>query len=238
MKLHWLDPNNDDAPFPDVDRALREPDGLLAAGGTLAPQRLLRAYRHGIFPWYSAGQPILWWSPDPRAILYPEYLHVSRSLRKTLRKNPYDVSFDTAFRDVITECAKPRNDGRGTWLTPEMINAYCELHRLGHAHSVEAWQEGELAGGLYGIAIGKAFFGESMFARRTDASKVAFVHLVTRLQEWGYRLIDCQIASAHLSQFGAVSVPRRLFIEELARACGEMAVAGPWTPPAAERCHA
>src|SRR3569623_976397 len=202
--VQWLDPHDDDAPFPDVARALRTPDGLLAAGGSLAPQRLLRAYRQGIFPWYSADQPILWWSPDPRAVLYPERLHVSRSLRKTLRKGENEVRFDSAFRDVVTQCAQPRGAGLGTWLTEEMVEAYCVLHRLGHAHSAESWQNGKLVGGLFVSAIGKVFLGDSMFARRSDASKVAFVHLVTQLREAGYRLIDCQIASAHLAHFGAV----------------------------------
>src|SRR3569833_556584 len=168
--MFWLDPHDDGALFPDVERALREPDGLLAAGGDLSHRRLMNAYRHGIFPWYSAGQPILWRPPDPRAGLYPERLHVSRRLRKTLRKGEYEVRFDSAFRDVVTQCAQPRGDGLGTWLTEEMIEAYCVLHRLGYAHSAESWHDGKLVGGLYGIAIGMVFFGESMFARRSDAS--------------------------------------------------------------------
>lgn len=236
--MFWLDPHDDGAPFPDVERALREPDGLLAAGGDLSPRRLLNAYRRGIFPWYNAGQPILWWSPDPRAVLYPERLHVSRSLRKTLRKGEYEVRFDSAFREVVTQCAQPRGDGLGTWLTEEMIEAYCVLHRLGHAHSAESWHDGKLVGGLYGIAIGKVFFGESMFARRSDASKVAFVHLVTQLKEAGCRLIDCQIASAHLAHFGAESIPRRRFIEELREACAQPVHAAPWNATGLERRHA
>jgi len=238
--VQWLDPHDDDAPFPDVARALRTPDGLLAAGGSLAPQRLLRAYRQGIFPWYSADQPILWWSPDPRAVLYPDRLHVSRSLRKTLRKREYSVTYDTAFSAVISACATARRDGRGTWLTDEMITAYCELHRLGHAHSAESWYGDELVGGLYGVAIGQVFFGESMFTRRNDASKVAFVHLITQLQQWDYRLIDCQVASAHLTHFGAEVIPRQRFIAELARACSDATAPAAWrvSVAAPERRHA
>lgn len=236
--MYWLEPHNHDAPFPDVEHALREPDGLLAAGGDLSPRRLLNAYRHGIFPWYSAGQPILWWSPDPRSVLYPGELHVSRSLRKTLRKGEYEVRYDTAFDEVIRHCAEPRGDGRGTWLTEEMAGAYCLLHRLGHAHSAETWYKGELVGGLYGVAIGGVFFGESMFARRPDASKVAFVHLVMRLKEAGYGLIDCQVASAHLARFGAVSIPRRRFIEELRAACVSPVPVAPWRASVCERRHA
>lgn len=236
--MYWLEPHNDDAPFPDVEHALREPDGLLAAGGDLSPRRLLNAYRHGIFPWYSAGQPILWWSPDPRTVLYPGELHVSRSLRKTLRKGEYEVRYDTAFDEVIRHCAAPRGDGRGTWLTEEMVGAYCLLHRLGHAHSAEAWYNGELVGGLYGVAIGGVFFGESMFAHRPDASKVAFADLVMRLNEAGYGLIDCQVASAHLARFGAVSIPRRRFIEELRAACASPVQTAPWQASVCERRHA
>lgn len=236
--MYWLEPHNDNVPFPDVEHALREPDGLLAAGGDLSPRRLLSAYRHGIFPWYSAGQPILWWSPDPRTVLYPDELHVSRSLRKTLRKGEYEVRYDTAFNEVIRSCAAPRGDGQGTWLTEEMVEAYCLLHRLGHAHSAEAWCKGELVGGLYGVAIGGVFFGESMFAHRPDASKVAFVHLVMRLKEAGYGLIDCQVASAHLARFGAVSIPRQRFIQELHAAWASPVQAAPWQVIVYERRHA
>ncbi len=237
-KLLWLDARDNTAPFPDPALALREPDGLLAAGGDLSPQRLLNAYRQGIFPWYSAGQPILWWSPDPRAVLYPRDLHVSRSLRKTLRKGEYRVSFDTAFTEVIRHCAQPRADGLGTWITAEMIAAYCRLHQLGHAHSVEAWHEGVLVGGLYGVALGHVFFGESMFSRRSDASKVAFVHAVTVLRDAGYQLIDCQVASAHLSQFGATLIPRRAFIAQLDTYCEQAPPGDPWRPgPEEEAGH-
>ena len=226
--LQWLDPNNPEAPFPDVKYALREPDGLLAVGGDLSPTRLIRAYRQGIFPWYSNDQPILWWSPDPRAVLIPEKLKVSHSLHRTLRKNSYTVTTDKAFRRVIKHCAKPRTDGLGTWLTNDMIEAFCRLHELGYAHSVEAWYQDELMGGLYGLAMGRVFFGESMFSRRSDASKVAFVHLVERLQTWGYVLIDCQVASSHLASLGAETMPRHRFITILNRWCDTSALWGPW----------
>ena len=215
--LRWLDPNDVEAPFPDVEHALKEPDGLLAIGGDLSPARLLRAYRHGIFPWYSDDQPILWWSPDPRSVLYPERLKVSRSLRRTLKKKIFTVTADSAFRQVIRCCAEPREADGGTWLTDDMIEAYCRLHTMGYAHSIETWYQGELAGGLYGLSLGKVFFGESMFSRRSDASKVAFVHLVEHLQRWGYELIDCQVASAHLSSLGAEAIRRRDFIAILNR---------------------
>src|SRR3569623_1805956 len=168
-------------PFPPVERALEEPNGLLAAGGDLSPQRLLAAYRHGVFPWYSAGQPILWWSPDPRMVLYVDEFRISRSLRKTVRAGRFDVRADTAFADVVQNCARtPRPGQFGTWITPAIVDAYVALHRLGYAHSIESWQDGELVGGLYGVCLGRVFFGESMFAWRNGASKVAMVALVDR----------------------------------------------------------
>lgn len=227
IPLKYLDPNDADAPFPDVAHALRDPDGLLAFGGDLSPARLLRAYRQGIFPWYSEDQPILWWSPDPRTVLYPERLKISRSLRKTLRKNIYTVTIDAAFRAVISYCAEPRGDSPGTWLTADMIDAYSRLHETGHAHSIESWYGGELVGGLYGLAMGRVFFGESMFSRRSDASKVAFVRLAAQLQKWGYVLIDCQVASAHLASLGAEAIPRRRFIELLNKHCDAPTYWGP-----------
>ncbi len=204
--------------FPPVETA--SPEGLLAVGGDLRPERLLAAYRHGIFPWYSEGQPILWWSPDPRAVLLPEKLKISRSLRKTLRAGKFRVTLDTRFRDVMRACAEPRQQHPygGTWITPDMIDAYTRLHVLGWAHSIEAWQENELVGGLYGVALGGAFFGESMFARATDASKVAFVHLVHQLVRWGFTLIDCQQYTEHLARFGAQEIPRTDFLQRLERA--------------------
>lgn len=226
--LYWLDPDNDHSPFPPVERALRDPDGLLAVGGNLAPERLISAYRQGIFPWYSDDQPILWWSPDPRSVLFPDRLRISRSLRKTLRRQRYLISFDRAFDEVVLACAQPRPDQAGTWITPEMMCAYARLHAAGVAHSVEAWENGELAGGLYGLAIGKVFFGESMFARRTDASKAAFVHLVRQLRAWGYGLVDCQVQSAHLDSLGAENIPRSHFIQLLTRLCDQPGVPAPW----------
>jgi leucyl/phenylalanyl-tRNA--protein transferase len=231
-----LDPNDAEAPFPNVEDALREPDGLLAIGGDLSPARLLRAYRQGIFPWYSKDQPILWWSPDPRSVLYLERLKVSRSLSKTLRKNIYSVTADTSFRRVMNYCAEPRRDGLGTWLTDDMIDAYCRLHTMRYAHSVESWQDGELVGGLYGIALGGVFFGESMFSRRSDASKVAFVHLVEHLKTWGYVLIDCQVSSAHLTSLGAETIPRREFIAILNSYCDIPTPWEPWDKPH-EQCR-
>lgn len=212
----WLDPRDSTQPFPPVAQALTEPNGLLAIGGDLSPARLLTAYRHGIFPWYSGDQPILWWSPDPRAVLFPEKLKVARSLRKTLDKEVFRVTFDQAFARVIEACATtPRRGQAGTWITPAMQQAYLALHRLGHAHSVECWSGAELVGGLYGIRIGRVFCGESMFSRVTDASKVAFVHLVRRLQEEGVVLIDCQVTTVHLLSLGAEEIPRRDFIRLL-----------------------
>jgi len=218
-RLAWIDAGDPPGSFPDPNSALRDPDGLLAAGGDLSSARLLYAYRHGIFPWYSQGQPILWWSPDPRAVLLFENLHVSGSLRKTLRRHRYEVTLDRAFAEVITHCANASR-GRaeaGTWITPEMKSAYLELHRLGHAHSVEVWMDGALAGGLYGVAMGGVFFGESMFSLRTDASKIALVWLVQQLTAWGYRLLDCQVASEHLHSLGSVSIPRGEFLALLDR---------------------
>jgi leucyl/phenylalanyl-tRNA--protein transferase len=210
--IPWLTDEDD---FPPVECALPEPNGLLAAGGGLATGRLLGAYRRGIFPWYSSGQPVLWWSPDPRMVLFPSELHTPRSLAKRLRRRDYEIRVDTAFAEVMQACAMPRNGDAGTWITPEMISAYCELHRLGHAHSVETWISGELAGGLYGMALGRAFFGESMFARTADASKIAFVHLVRQLERWQFGLIDCQMNTAHLSRFGAREIPRQAFTRSL-----------------------
>ena len=190
---------------------------------------MLNAYRQGIFPWYSEGQPILWWSPDPRAVLFPEHLKVSRSLRKTLRKGLFRVAADSAFREVLEGCAAPRPDQDGTWLLPEMKQAYVRLHELGYAHSVEAWHDGALVGGLYGLALGQVFYGESMFTRRTDASKVAFVHLVRQLQGWGFRLIDCQMSTSHLMSLGAEEIPRGQFVSLLDRYCDARGrPPGPW----------
>ncbi len=210
--------NPSDLRFPPVEEST--PDGLLAVGGDLRPERLLEAYCHGIFPWYEEDQPILWWSPDPRTVLFPDKLHVPRSLDKTIRRGHFTVTLDTRFRDVMMECAGPRPQypEGGTWITPAMIEAYTKLHELGHAHSIETWQEGKLVGGLYGVAIGGAFFGESMFSRATDASKVALVSLIRQLQTWGFQIFDCQQASPHVMRLGAEEIPRRAFIEHLTAA--------------------
>jgi leucyl/phenylalanyl-tRNA--protein transferase len=219
MQLTVLNPQNPEQDFPLVNQALREPDGLLAIGGCLSQNRLLTAYRHGIFPWYNPGEPILWWSPDPRLVLFPDKLIVSRSLRKTLRKNIFTVSFDRAFNAVIAACAAPRKDTAGTWITTDIDAAYNQLHQAGFAHSVETWLDDELVGGLYGVAIGQVFFGESMFHTRTDASKVAFATLVKQLNSWGYQLIDCQMHTRHLESFGAQEIDRDYFIKLLDQYC-------------------
>jgi leucyl/phenylalanyl-tRNA--protein transferase len=216
---YWISPADDSRSFPDVSLALSEPEGLLAVGGDLSSTRILSAYRHGIFPWYSTGQPILWWSPDPRTVLFPASLKISRSLRKTLRQGRFDVSFDLDFSAVIDGCASKRRGSSGTWITPEMRAAYCRLHEEGHAHSVECWLNGKLVGGLYGIAIGRFFFGESMFSRVSDASKVAFCGLVRQLTQWEFGMIDCQVYSEHLASLGASEIPRTTFIHTLEVLC-------------------
>lgn len=204
---------NDTTPFPPVEQALRSPNGLLAAGGTLAPHRLLDAYRHGIFPWFNEGDPVLWWSPDPRMVLFPDEFKVSRSLRKTLQKKIYEIRVDTSFEAVMRACAAPRRGQAGTWISEDVIAAYARLHHMGLAHSVEAWHEGGLAGGLYGVGIGRMFYGESMFSRKTDASKVALAHLVAQLRRWNFGMIDCQMKTLHLASLGAREVPRAEFIQ-------------------------
>lgn len=213
-----LSANGQDLRFPPID--LASPEGLLAVGGDLRPERLLEAYRHGIFPWYSDDQPILWWSPDPRTVLFPDKLHISRSLKRSLRPGLFSVTLDRCFRDVIQHCARPRPqypDG-GTWITTEMLEAYTRLHEQGYAHSVETWKDGQLVGGLYGVALGGAFFAESMFTRESGASKVALVSLVSQLQAWGFCIIDCQQPSPHVMRFGAEEIPRREFLDHLTSA--------------------
>ncbi len=219
--------------FPDPERA--EPDGLLAVGGDLSPRRLLAAYERGIFPWFSEKGPILWWSPDPRLVLRPEWLHLPRSLARTLRRGRYAVRADTAFAEVIAGCAAARRPGqRGTWITPEMIAAYERLHRMGFAHSFEAWEGEGLAGGLYGVSLGGAFFGESMFSERPDASKAAFAASVPWLADRGVALVDCQVRTEHLVRFGAREIPRAAFLAELRRALQRPTLRGRWemTAPA------
>lgn len=203
--------------FPPVETALKDPDGLLAVGGNLSTQRLLLAYSLGIFPWYQDDLPILWWSPGTRMVLIPDQLHVSRSMRKVMKSSAFEVSFDEAFEAVIGQCAAVREFAEGTWITPEMQAAYRELHELGVAHSVEVWENNELVGGLYGIAMGQAFFGESMFSTRSNASKLALITLTQQLKDWGYQMIDCQVPSEHLHSLGAAEIARPDFMRELAR---------------------
>lgn len=217
--LYWFNANRLGDDFPALDEALREPDGLLAAGGDLGPDRLLDAYRRGIFPWYAAGQPILWWSPDPRAILWPGQVHASRSLRRSRRRNPLRITYDQAFAAVVAACRAPRGGQHGTWITNEMQQAYGELHRRGFAHSIECWQDSKLVGGLYGVSLGQVFFGESMFSRVTDASKHALVELSASLLRWNYRLIDCQVQNPHLISMGAQTIPRPEFAAMLHEFC-------------------
>ncbi|HEY0489748.1 MAG TPA: leucyl/phenylalanyl-tRNA--protein transferase [Telluria sp.] len=219
--IPWLETTT---PFPDVSEALTiDAPGLLAAGADLSPRRLLAAYRNGIFPWFSEGQPILWWSTDPRMVLHTENFRVSDSLRKTLRKversrtegGRWQVTFDTSFEQVMRACAAPRKDGPGTWISEEIINGYTGLHALGNAHSAELWLDGELVGGAYGVCIGRMFYGESMFARVTDASKIALAYLVAFLRSEGVRMVDCQQETAHLASLGAAPIPRAAFLEHL-----------------------
>ncbi len=223
-----LSQRGDDLHFPPVEFA--SPEGLLAVGGDLRVERLLEAYRHGIFPWYNDDQPILWWSPDPRAVIFPHKLHVSRSLKRTIRLGGFTVTLDTRFRDVMHGCAGPRPQypEGGTWITAEMVKAYVQLHELGYAHSVETWQEGRLVGGLYGVALGRIFFGESMFTRVPDASKVALVSLVRQLQTWGFRIFDCQQPSRHIKTLGAEDIPRSEFLDHLADALTQSDRRGRW----------
>ena len=203
--------------------------GLLAVGGDLSSERLLSAYRQGIFPWYSDGDPILWWSPDPRLVLYPKELRVSRSLSKTIKKNKFSITFDRNFEKVITACSDDSlRKQEGTWLVEEMINAYCRLHRCGYAHSVEAWQDGKLAGGLYGVSLGKCFFGESMFTRVSDASKVALVKLVEFVRKMGFHMIDCQMTTHHLLRLGAREISRDFFLSQLEISLSSKTLKGQW----------
>lgn len=226
--LRWLSPSVPDD-FPAISEALDEPNGLIAAGGDLEPGRLLAAYSRGIFPWYEEGQPILWWSPNPRAILWPEALKVSRSLHRSIARRGYDFRIDTAFDEVVAGCAAPRRYGGRTWITADMARAYGRLHALGWAHSFETQLDGELVGGLYGVAIGRVFFGESMFSRATDASKVALVRAVDFLRTRGFALIDCQVASEHLASLGAECIPRSQFVRYLHEYCRPPGVPESWS---------
>ena len=210
--IHLL---SSDCLFPPLEEALLEPNGLLAVGGDLSPERLINAYKNGIFPWFNESEPILWWSPDPRMVLFPDELKISRSLKKSIKKNNYVIRTDHYFTQVMQACAAPRKNQTGTWVHPEMIAAYSTLHEIGLAHSVETWLNGELVGGLYGIALGKVFFGESMFSCVPDASKIAFAHLVRQLTQWNFVLIDCQMSTMHLASLGAREIPRAKFSQLL-----------------------
>lgn len=226
--LTLLNASDANEEFPDPESALDDPEGLLAVGGCLSPQRLINAYRKGIFPWFNPGDPILWWCPDPRLVLFPSEIRISRSLKKTMRKKEYTITFDRAFYAVIRACAEPRRDVAGTWITEQMMRAYLRLHALGYAHSVEAWYENQLAGGLYGVAIGRVFFGESMFYRRSNASKAALAELTEKLGHWNYALIDCQVKTEHLASLGARQIPRSEFVEAIARFCEESVGSACW----------
>ena len=215
----WISASDPPDAFPGIDTAMREPDGLLAAGGDLSSLRLLAAYRRGIFPWFDDGQPILWWSPDPRCVMFPRDFYVSRRLKRDLRQSTAMIRFNVGFDEVIRECAEPRFAEQGTWITTDMISAYGQLHEEGWAHSVEIWQEDELVGGLYGLAIGRVFFGESMFSRQDNASKYALYALSRQLDDHGFHLIDCQVASQHLLTLGATMLPREKFSQILQTGC-------------------
>lgn len=214
--------------FPPLSAALTEPNGLLAVGGDLSPQRLVTAYRCGIFPWFNDEDPILWWSPDPRMVLFPNELSISRSLHKLLKKHQYEIRTDASFREVMQACTEPRKAQSGTWITDEMVEAYTTLHHMGVAHSVETWMDGVLVGGLYGIALGRMFYGESMFSRVSDASKIAFVHLVKQLEIWEFGMIDCQMKTRHLASLGAREIPREQFALKLSRLIDAPSQSGIW----------
>ncbi len=228
MKLTVLDSANPRQPFPPLKNALHEPNGLLAVGGCLSSERLINAYRHGVFPWFSGDEPILWWSPNPRLVLFPEKLVTSKRLAKTLRQNKFIVTFNQAFDSVIAKCAEVRANAEGTWISDDIQRAYSQLHREGVAHSVETWRDGELVGGLYGIALGKIFFGESMFHTQTDASKIAFTHCVKQLQAWDFQLIDCQVYSEHLVSLGAEEISRDAFSHLLTTHCADFTPTNAW----------
>lgn len=232
LHLPWLDESDGPERFPHPDHALDEPDGLLALGGDLEPERLLGAYRRGIFPWYAQGQPILWWSPAERGLFLPDDLHVSRSLRRRLRQTGMRLTLDQAFEAVVRGCAAPRADQEGTWITREMVQAYSRLHELGYSHSIEVWRGEALVGGLYGLAIGAAFFGESMFSRERDASKIALAGLMAQLRRWGFHFLDAQMSNPHLARMGLSETPRSEYLTRLAHALPAspaVAPAGRWT---------
>lgn len=220
MDIIWLDPSDPNISFPNANQALTDPEGLLAAGGDLHANRLLNAYSNAIFPWYEHGQPILWWSPNPRGVLFTEKFKISTSLRRTLRKHDWTVTFDGDFKKTVQACAAPRSYARGTWITNEMLEAYCHLHQIGHAHSIELWDQQErLIGGIYGVLIGKMFYGESMFSFQSNASKVALAYLAMHMHHWGFPLLDCQLPSAHLSSLGAEAISRTEYIKIMTPLC-------------------
>jgi leucyl/phenylalanyl-tRNA--protein transferase len=225
MRLFHL---SDEISFPHP--RLASPDGLLAVGGDLSVSRLILAYKMGIFPWYSKGEPILWWSPDPRLVLFPDDFHMSRSLKREIRKKAFRITFDEAFDQVIAGCAAKRPGSEGTWIVPQMAEAYMQLHRIGVAHSVEAWKDGVLAGGLYGVSLGGCFFGESMFSRESNASKVAMAALMRFIRKKGFDLVDCQVKSGHLMRLGAREVPRTIFLEMLEKSMERPSLSGKWHP--------
>lgn len=216
-------------PFPPVERAMDDPNGLLAAGGGLGVARLVEAYSHGIFPWFSEGDPVLWWCPDPRMVLATDAVHVSRSLQRRLRRHDYQITMDRAFAEVLRDCAAPRRDHAETWLVPSMMRAYQRLHDAGVAHSLEVWIDGSLAGGIYGVAIGRMFFGESMFSRQTNGSKMALVALAAQLTRWAFPLIDCQMQTAHLVTMGAREMARAKFVPLVTRLVQRTSMRAPWT---------
>lgn len=217
------------APFPASRQALAVPNGLLAWGGDLHSERLLNAYRAGIFPWYTENQPVLWWSPAPRCVIYPPDVHISKRTRRRYNTGRYKLTADTDFAGVIGACAQSRGEGDETWITCQMLDAYCELHHLGHAHSIEAWQDGKLAGGIYGLALGSVFFGESMFTGQTDAGKITLIALCKQLERWSFGVLDCQISNPHLMRMGAVEIPRREFETRLNEGISVVRPAGSWT---------
>jgi leucyl/phenylalanyl-tRNA--protein transferase len=227
LQLDMLGPEAD-APFPPADHALRRPNGLLAWGGGLEPERLLRAYRRGIFPWYSADEPILWWTPDPRCVLFPERVYVSGRTRRRFNSGCYRVTADCAFADVIDGCAEPRDGVAGTWITDELKASFVQLHARGICHSVEVWQEEQLVGGIYGMALGQAFFGESMFSRTVDTSKIALIALCRQLQQWSFKLLDCQVTNPHLLSMGAMEIPRNEFLALVDQLAVQPAQLGNW----------
>lgn len=236
IRLHWLDPSAPDQAFPPHSQALRDPNGLIAIGGDLSPQRLLRAYHDGIFPWFNPDEPILWWSPDPRVVLRPERLHISRSLQRAIRRADYGISFNNAPGAVLAACAAPREPQQGTWLGLQMRRAYMTLYRQGHMKTVEVWRHGKLIGGIYGVVLGRMFYGESMFSRASNGSKIAMVWLCRFMREHDMPLLDCQVGSAHLHRLGAEEMPRDEFLDVLREACSATPPA--WHCPADAPCDA